>query len=599
MNFNHAKYSVVAGLSLAVALVGAPVFAEENATSAAEGDGAASSVAVQEAQPEQESTASSAATAQASEVATEAETLSVSSNAVASATIESKATIKQEAVAPQHEGREEAAAQETPSEQLAASEVSETEEGASASNASSETDESSASETKTDETAEKDSDSKDSDSGKDADAPSKDDNKPAEKGWQGSDKEGWKYELSDGTYAKGWQKIDGSTYYFDPSTNLRASGERHLENTEGTGLRWYYFDRSKNDAMTVGEIHRDDDDAHTGWYLYDDTGAMTYGWKWLGNESKWVYYDPYNGIMWHGEGYVSMDNATTADDIPGWCYFDDITGATQYKWKHIDNGDKWVYYDDITGRMYHGEAYVYSGNDAEAEAKGKHWYYFDDYTGATTYGWKNMSDGRTVYYIPTWGWMAHGYYNVTDVDTYPVSADTPRMRSVEESHDRSVTYYFDEYTGNWTVGSAAAWNAYNRIRTVGSPTNYIICVDVTNFRTVIFQGAAFNWKPIFDWNSGVGNPRDPRNHAGGTYTGHYSLGDKNMLAHARHFDDGNHFWFVGMWEGFGFHSTLDGEGSDEDQLGREISLACVRLHYGNAKWLYKHCPDGTPVYIYR
>lgn len=382
----------------------------------------------------------------------------------------------------------------------------------------------------------------------------------------------WYYYNADGTYLKGWKWFaDNDVWvYYDSETGKRASGEVYVTDGENG---WCYFD--------------------------EQTGATQYGWRYVSsNGGKWVYYDPITGRMWHGEGHVTKDNAKTADPIPGWCYFDDVTGATQYKWKWLSsNGGKWVYYDDVTGRMYHGEAYVYSGNDESAKKSGKHWYYFNDATGATTYGWKNMSDGRTVYYIPTWGWMAHGYYNVTDVDTYAVSTDTDYMKSVEESHDRSVTYYFDINTGNLTVGSSAAWNAYNRIKSVGSSTGYVICVDLTNYRTVIFQGSAFNWTPIFDWLCGIGKTSNAN---GGTYTGSYTLGSKSMLAYPRYFSAyGNHYWGVNMWEGFGFHSTLDGEGSDDQQLGREVSLACIRLHYGNAKWLYKHCADGTPVYIYR
>lgn len=421
------------------------------------------------------------------------------------------------------------------------------------------------------------------------------------------------------TSKNGLVKEGDATYYY--VDGVAQTGWQYVDDA------WHYFDTAADDPDAVGQmetgeayIYQDNDTiANPGtatrhWYWFGEDGVPHYQWQNVTTDSginKWVYYDEGFAYMVYGEHYLYSGNDGDTEKISlgkHWYYFDEQDGTTKYGWRYVDSsGGKWVYYDGTPqtggwGWMLHGEAYVRQDNN---EGSASHWYYFDDATGGVTYGWKNLSDGRIVYYIPGWGYMAHGYYNVTDVDTYEIDTSTERIQAVDSSHDRSVTYYFDENTGNWTVGSAAAWSAYNRIKAAGSSSGYVICVDLTNHRTVIFQGNAGSWKPIFDWSCGTGVKSRPDLFPYGTPVGMYVLGSddtKQYNGHndpeGRHFEEGDHWWFTSIWYDVGFHSTLDNGVSEEDQLGRDVSMACVRLHYGNAKWLYKHCGVGTPVYIY-
>lgn len=255
----------------------------------------------------------------------------------------------------------------------------------------------------------------------------------------------------------GWQtSADGTTYYYD-ADGTKATGERCLPARDGSGFDWYYF--RADGAMVTGEIYRQDDASHTGWYYYDPTtGAMAHGWQDIPSSGgKRVYYDPASGIMWHGEGLVTKASATSDDAHPGWYYFDEATGATQYGWKYVAAGNKWVYYDPEIGYMHHGETYVTGGDEG--------WCYFDEVTGATAYGWRFVpsNGGKWVYYDPYTGRMWHGEGYVAMDDA--VTADPiPGWCYFDEvtgathygwKHLADGRYvYYDEVTGRMWHGEA-------------------------------------------------------------------------------------------------------------------------------------------------
>lgn len=216
-------------------------------------------------------------------------------------------------------------------------------------------------------------------------------------------------------------------YWFDPSTgvvlvNSDVCNDISVDAGKPSTLGWRFY--RSDGTMATGEVLRNDDAAHTGWYYFDPAdGTMQYSWRFVSsNGGKWVYYDPTTGIMHHGEC------AVTGSGGDGWCYFDDYTGATTYEWRYLaSSGGKWVYYHPVTGRMLYGEqAVIGSGGDG--------WCYFDVVTGATNYEWKYLVNGhKWVYYDPYTGRMWHqngviwGVWRAIDGITGAVDVSATRL----------------------------------------------------------------------------------------------------------------------------------------------------------------------------
>ena len=160
--------------------------------------------------------------------------------------------------------------------------------------------------------------------------------------------------------------------------------------------------------------------------------------------------------------------------------------------------------------------------------------------------------------------------------------------------------------------SEVGWNLYDQIWNTASATQYLIAVDCENCHTVVFQGSAGNWKPIFDWLCGVGLPQ--YNGGQGTIRGTYTIGgdgaycnwtsDPDYSEYGRpygyqttYFAKDDIKWYTNFCLDLGFHSTIgwDGGYSDPNQIGKKISHGCIRLLEENAKWIYYNATYGTTV----
>ena len=160
--------------------------------------------------------------------------------------------------------------------------------------------------------------------------------------------------------------------------------------------------------------------------------------------------------------------------------------------------------------------------------------------------------------------------------------------------------------------SQVAINLWNRIKNVSSATQYLIAVDCENCHTVVFQGSAGNWTPIFDWLCGVGLPQ--YNNGQGTIRGEWTIGGDNSYCNwtddpdfsewgdpytwqTTYFAKDDIKWYTNFCLDLGFHSTIgwDGGYSDPNQIGKKISHGCIRLLEENAKWIYYNAGYGTKV----
>ena len=206
----------------------------------------------------------------------------------------------------------------------------------------------------------------------------------------GADGRRYWYYLDDiaGVRLYGWQWVESASKwaYYDVDSGRRLFGQQYLPcgNDDGDEYHWYYFDKA--------------------------TGATQYGWQWLAEESKWVYYEPTFGWMDYGEQCLLCDNADGAPSY--WYHFDENTGAVTYGWQWLGSGEKWVCYEQVTGKMLYGQQLLHA-NAADADY---HWYLFDSETGAAAHGLAWVRDEhKGVLYDQVMGWMLYGWHDVDGV----------------------------------------------------------------------------------------------------------------------------------------------------------------------------------------
>ena len=174
------------------------------------------------------------------------------------------------------------------------------------------------------------------------------------------------------------------------------------------------------------------------------------------------------------------------------------------------------------------------------------------------------------------------------------------------------SWYWMYSNGNSTRFTNAAYSAWNSIKNWSSSTSYLICVDNSNLRTIIFQGSAGNWTPVRDVLCSVG--KNPSNAAevaegyGATVRGVYSIIRKGYVMG----NDPDYYYWTEFWqphageEGQRFHSRpywrnasrTPGALCDNGNFGKAQTHGCVRLNVEDVKFIYDYCPVGTKVYSY-
>lgn len=124
-----------------------------------------------------------------------------------------------------------------------------------------------------------------------------------------------------------------------------------------------------------------------------------------------------------------------------------------------------------------------------------------------------------------------------------------------------------------------------------SKTNYLIWVDLKNFKVNIFSGSKNKWKIIHSYLCTIGKKATP------TPKGTFTIGVKGLYFGT---DKGYKCWYYTQFKGnYLFHSiiyNLDGSIKD-GRLGRELSNGCIRLTKLNAKWIWDNVPKNSKVII--
>lgn len=131
----------------------------------------------------------------------------------------------------------------------------------------------------------------------------------------------WWYRHSDGSYARGWEKIDGSYYLFDNSGWM-------LTGWQSVNGSWYYMNSS-------GKMVTDWNVIDFNWYYFYNSGAMASN-TWIDN-----YYLESNGAMatdkWIGDYYVDKSGLWNPNKIS-----EDIENAA-LAWIALDEDSKYFH----------------------------------------------------------------------------------------------------------------------------------------------------------------------------------------------------------------------------------------------------------------
>ena len=143
-----------------------------------------------------------------------------------------------------------------------------------------------------------------------------------------------------------------------------------------------------------------------------------------------------------------------------------------------------------------------------------------------------------------------------------------------------------DYEPDWVLQEA-----YEVAEGLYSSTGYLITVDTTNNRLVVFEDSNSGWIPLYNWDCCTGAWDTPTPH-----------GDHYVSGRGYSFGAGYTCYYYTVFNGpYYFHSVLYYENSDEimeSGLGKNWSHGCVRLDIDNAYWIWTNIADGTHVRIY-
>ncbi len=433
--------------------------------------------------------------------------------------------------------------------------------------------------------------------------------------------DGWAHYTTDDGYVvrgKVSYEADGKTYVLIADNEGELAGGEEggwvVSDKYGDGLQRYWIDPLSHAAVVgystdgwahyttpMGYVVRGKFDTGRGMvYLADQDGLLT-------DAAGWLVTDEYDGVLeryWIDEtthaarsGFFTVDGAQYFG-VGGQGYV--LRGAIPW-------GDVMLLADNdgkLVGSAGSGTGAVKNGVTFQGG-----WLDSSLYVGGNQRYFIVAVPGQSGFFGALIGEFAIGdskYYGRDDFGYI--------VRGGSYTNPSGMVYYadengvLDEYGWLTDVGR----RVWDQIMYKTSGTQYLLAVDRINCRTVVFQGSAGNWRPIFDWSCTTGNPI--YNGGDGTLKGDWQIGGPDW-AYADHtWSPGDPFptnrdnyrvanwvksgalYFTGFFYNLGFHSTVINY-NDESQLGHRISHGCVRLLEPNAKWIYDNCAIGTRVCV--
>ena len=256
----------------------------------------------------------------------------------------------------------------------------------------------------------------------------------------------WAYQLTEGDWAYGWQKIDGVWYYFD-SVGWMVTGWQAIDGV------WYYF--HNDGSMAADEwIGNDYVDQNGAWS--DSSGGGTdnsiqEGW-FNDSSGRWAY--QFADGSW-AYGWKTISGIRYYFDSVGWMVTD---------WQAIDGS--WFYFDEdgaiVTNAIVDG--YYVDANGAMVTnswvQKDGAWYYFGS-NGAMLTGWQMIESERYFFYdngiMAMNTWVGDNYLGPTGA---LISKSEINQAEQQQAHDRMMALISQYPEGMpWTNDNSYVWNA--------------------------------------------------------------------------------------------------------------------------------------------
>lgn len=354
-------------------------------------------------------------------------------------------------------------------------------------------------------------------------------------GWQFVDGH-WYGFKGDGSAYLSWNKISGSTYYFDPENAQMATGDTLIKDNH------YYFDTTSGHQLTGLLVDRNDHllkyfDPQTGvrqtkftsgdhTYTFDEkTGGLdttslldglntiagrvldfntatktfvTNAWKQI--KGAWYYFGA-NGLAmtdWYqspaGNWYFFNTDGTaktgwykTAAGF--WYYFDPTNAWALTGWQKLNN--KWYHFDEknanATTGWYQTAAgfwYYFDPTNAWATTGWRsidgHWYLFNATNANAVTGWYKTAAGYWYYMDPVKAWAVTGYYIINNVEYYfdPTDAYLYQNRWVNVDGwtyhaDDNGRLWFPQWYSQFTPNFVAEGSSIYSLAIMLSPKEYI------------------------------------------------------------------------------------------------------------------------------
>ena len=278
-------------------------------------------------------------------------------------------------------------------------------------------------------------------------------------------------------------------------------------------------------------------------------------------------------------------------------------------------------------RKYGGDRVLLADNDGRLPSQAG-WVVTSKYTRSTTERywiepiWKNYlgakigysTAGYAHYTLETGYVLRNGTISAGDGKTGYRADNNGKATKISLGWiTKNGTRYYVRADGREVEVSDAGYAAWLGIQGYSSRTKYIIAIDNSNCRVIIFTGSEGNWEPYADWIASVGTTPEKGGDEtfGETFRGTSEVRDKGyMMGQCPYEFYWTEFYINsaalvdngGDGEGQRFHSILywdQGMSSVYDgTLGNAVSHGCVRLETENAKWIYKNIPLRTKVWSF-
>lgn len=432
----------------------------------------------------------------------------------------------------------------------------------------------------------------------------------------------WAYATSNGEVLRGAGVVDGKVLLANNDGRLRSGSGWLVTGEYSSTLQRYYLVPVEGAGYSY---------AQTGFFQADLAGY----------EDAWFYGDLTHGYVARGKtstpnGLVLSNNeGILAETLTDMCEGMVVTGE-------FDNGELHRYYfvnvdghivaktgvfvldgnhyfglpDEgylAVGRQMYGKGMIVATSEGVLLWQDKEgWLVTDAFDGdVQRYYFIDLGDGVMGARIGLFKLGNDEYYGREDTG-YVVRGSAGYV-----APDGRIYYADNDGKLSFPFLTSAGWSAWERIKGLYSWTQYLLAVDCSANRTVVFQGSYItskgcygNWSPIYDWSCSTGNPI--YNGGQGTLKGTFTIAgdDADYNWNPVSYRPGGYrtvYWtandvryFTGFVCNLGFHSTIGYSGgySDPGQLGRNITHGCIRLLEANAKWIYDNALPGTKVVVF-